>query len=142
RITSMRMKQKLRLGDCYALTKHKRKQTAIRYLSLLAVLTSMCLYAVKQVSTQQAEPAATAVDTAQSVRDTLLIKEVQVNTGYQYLSPERTTGSLVYIDSALINRRVGPNILDRLDGVTPGLLFNRNTRIGQADFNIRGVSTI
>ncbi len=55
------MKQKLRLGDCYALTKHKRKQYSIRYFSLLAVLTTMCLYAVKQVSAQQAEPAATAV---------------------------------------------------------------------------------
>src|SRR3546814_926779 len=53
------MKQKIRLGDCYALTKHKR--TTIRYFSLLAVLTTMCLYAVKQVSAQEAEPAATAV---------------------------------------------------------------------------------
>src|SRR5690606_4616084 len=50
-----------RLGDCYALAKHKRKQTTIRYISLLAVLTIMCLYAVKQVSAQTAEPAATAV---------------------------------------------------------------------------------
>src|SRR5690606_1352951 len=52
---------KLRLRDCYALTKHKRKQYTIRYLSLLAVVMSMCLYAVKQVSAQEAEPAATAV---------------------------------------------------------------------------------
>ena len=55
------MKQKIRLGDCYALTKHKLKHQYIPYISLLAVLTSMCLYAVKQVSAQQAEPAATAV---------------------------------------------------------------------------------
>ncbi len=55
------MKQKIRLGDSYALTKHKPKHHYIRYISLIAVLTSMCLYAVKQVSAQQAEPAATAV---------------------------------------------------------------------------------
>ncbi len=55
------MKRKLRIGERYALSKHKRKQTIIRYFSLLAVLTSMCLYAVKQVSAQVAEPAATAV---------------------------------------------------------------------------------
>src|SRR5690606_27828745 len=55
------MKQKLRLGDCYALTKHKPRYLKIRYFSLVAVLTTMCLYAVKQVSAQQAEPAATAV---------------------------------------------------------------------------------
>ncbi|MFB2117853.1 TlpA family protein disulfide reductase [Parapedobacter sp. 2B3] len=55
------MKRKLRLGDSYALTTHKPKYHYIRYISLLAVLTSMCLYAVKQVSAQQAEPVATAV---------------------------------------------------------------------------------
>ncbi len=42
------MKQKLRLGDSYALTNHKRKQYTVRYFSLLAVVTSMCLYARAQ----------------------------------------------------------------------------------------------
>src|SRR5690606_11186126 len=55
------MKQKLRLGDSYALTKHKLKQFKIRYFSLLAVVTIMCLYAVKQVSAQVAETCFTAV---------------------------------------------------------------------------------
>ncbi len=47
------MKQILRIRERYALSKI--------YSSLLAVLTSMCLYAVKQVSAQGTEPAATAV---------------------------------------------------------------------------------
>lgn len=55
------MKQKIRLGDCYALTKHKLNQLTIRYFSPLAVLLIMCLYAAKQASAQQAEPAAAAV---------------------------------------------------------------------------------
>ncbi|MGV3763868.1 TlpA family protein disulfide reductase [Parapedobacter sp.] len=38
------MKQKLCLGNCYALTKHKLHQLNIRNFSLLAVLTIMCLY--------------------------------------------------------------------------------------------------
>lgn len=42
------MKLNLRLGDCYALTKYKLKQYKIRYISLLAVLTIMCLYARAQ----------------------------------------------------------------------------------------------
>lgn len=46
-----------------------------------------------------------------------------VSTGYQTLPKERATGSFVLIDSALINRRVSTNILDRLDGVTSGLIF-------------------
>jgi len=56
------MKRNLRVGERYVLSKHKPKQKTIRYVSLLAVLTSMCLYAVKQVSAQEAEPAATAAD--------------------------------------------------------------------------------
>src|SRR3546814_16690449 len=62
------MKQKLRLGDCYALTKHKLKQFKIRYISLLAVGMIMCLYAAKQVSAQQAEPAAAAVADIQHLK--------------------------------------------------------------------------
>ena len=44
------MKQKLRLGDCYALTKLKLKHFKIKYISQLAILTSMCLYARAQRS--------------------------------------------------------------------------------------------
>jgi len=55
------MKRNLRVGEEYALSRHKLNQFKIRCISLLAVLTSMCLYAVKQVSAQGAEPAATAV---------------------------------------------------------------------------------
>ena len=44
------MKQKLCLGESYALTNHKRKPYTTRYLSLLAVVTSMCLYARAQRS--------------------------------------------------------------------------------------------
>jgi len=141
------MKQKLRLGDCYALTKHKRKQYTIRYISLLAVLTSMCLYTVKQVSAQQAEPAATAVaDTTKSVRDTIAMEEVIINTGYERISPERMTGSYVSIDNKLLNRKISPDILERLDGVTNGLIFNKTASSydggREPAISIRGRSTI
>ncbi len=56
------MKRKLRLGDCYALTKHKLTQYTIRYLSLLAVLTSMCLYARAQ-RPEQSGPALSGIVT-------------------------------------------------------------------------------
>lgn len=55
------MNRFLRVGERYALSKRKPKYIKLRYISLLAVLTTMCLYAVKQVSAQEAEPAATAV---------------------------------------------------------------------------------
>ena len=67
-----------------------------------------------------------------------------VSTGYQTLPKERATGSFVQIDNELLNRRVSTNILDRLEGVVPGLLFNKNTSssINGPDINIRGRSTL
>ena len=67
-----------------------------------------------------------------------------VSTGYQTLPKERATGSFVLVDSALLNRSIGTNILDRLNGVTSGLLFNPNIVGGpnQSTISIRGTSTI
>lgn len=74
-----------------------------------------------------------------------------VSTGYQELPMERSTGSFVFIDSALLHRRVGMNILDRLEGVTSGLL---SYKVGNPDFiskmptgvplgaSLRGLSTL
>lgn len=76
------------------------------------------------------------------------IKAVQItlNTGYQNIPKERATGSFVHIDNELLNRRVSTNVLERLDGVASGLIFNRNLS-GQPNMNesaisIRGRSTI
>ncbi len=74
------------------------------------------------------------------------IREVTVvSTGYQTLSKERATGSFATVDQELYNRRAGPDILGRLEGVVPGLVFNRNTSNsanGQSDISIRGHSTL
>ncbi|WP_429383055.1 SusC/RagA family TonB-linked outer membrane protein [Mucilaginibacter sp. UYCu711] len=73
------------------------------------------------------------------------LNEVVVSTGYQTVAKERATGSFVYVDNKLLNRSVGTNIIDRLDGVTSGLIFNKNTN-GVTDnssaITIRGRSTI
>ncbi len=69
--------------------------------------------------------------------------EVAVNTGYQTLPKERATGSFVQIDNELLNRRVSPDLLSRLNGVTNGLLFDRAANTGNPlGINIRGRSTI
>lgn len=72
------------------------------------------------------------------------LEEVNViSTGYQKLNKDKATGSFTTIDSSLINRTPTTNILDRLDGVTSGLLFNRSkTQGGKDDLLIRGRSTI
>ncbi|TKC06203.1 SusC/RagA family TonB-linked outer membrane protein [Pedobacter frigoris] len=74
------------------------------------------------------------------------LREVEiVNTGYQKVPKERATGSFVQIDTAQLNRRVSTDILSRLEGITSGLLFNKNTlssNSGNLDLSIRGRSTI
>jgi len=72
------------------------------------------------------------------------LEEVQiVSTGYQNIPKERATGSFVLIDSGLLNRKVSSNLLDRLDGVTSGLIFNKNKLSSNtSDISIRGRSTI
>ena len=69
---------------------------------------------------------------------------VVANNGYQEIPKDRATGSFTQVSNALINRRVSPNILDRLDGVTSSLLFNKNTVSGtnESAIVIRGRSTI
>ena len=69
------------------------------------------------------------------------LSEVTVNTGYQQIRKDRLTGSVVQLNSELLNRRVSTNILDRLDGITSGLLFNR-TNISDEPISIRGRSTL
>lgn len=78
------------------------------------------------------------------ISDSKSLMEVTVSTGFQTLSKERATGSFSQIDSALINRRVSPDILSRLEGVVPGLIFNRNTSDSRLapDINIRGHNTL
>lgn len=73
--------------------------------------------------------------------------EVVANTGYQNVKPNETNGSYVVIDNKTLNRQVGTNILDRLNGVTSGLLLNigksnNNNPDNKTGITIRGLSTI
>ena len=73
------------------------------------------------------------------------LNEVAVySTGYQDIPKERATGAFTQVDNKTINRSVGVNILDRLDGVTSGLLLNKNLTNGanNATVSIRGRSTL
>lgn len=75
------------------------------------------------------------------------MQEVEVvSTGYQDIPKERSTGSFTKIDNATLNQQTGTNILDRLIGVTSGLLFDVNKEDGnpqnKTKISIRGLSTI
>ncbi len=71
------------------------------------------------------------------------LQEVTVmSTGYQDLPAERVTGSFVSLDQKLVSRRVSTNLIDRLEDVTPGLIFNRGPSVGNNQLSIRGRSTL
>jgi TonB-linked SusC/RagA family outer membrane protein len=68
------------------------------------------------------------------------LAEVIVNTGYQKVSKERSTGSFEKIDPALYNRTVTTDVLSRLEGITSGLFVSRLK--GYPEYFIRGLSTL
>src|SRR5687767_10185500 len=55
-----------------------------------------------------------------------LSKVQVVSTGFQKISKDKSPGSFVKIDNELLNRRVSTNIIDRLEGITSGMVFNKN----------------
>lgn len=66
---------------------------------------------------------------------------VQLYTGYQQLPKERATGSFAAIDNKLFNRTVSTDMLSRLQGLAPGLLFDKNSG-NNIGITIRGISTL
>ncbi len=68
-------------------------------------------------------------------------ESVIINTGYGKVSKERFVGAYSQLDSAAYHRRAGMNILERLDGTVPGLLFRKTASVGQP-IQIRGISTL
>ncbi|PZR18253.1 MAG: SusC/RagA family TonB-linked outer membrane protein [Flavobacterium psychrophilum] len=73
------------------------------------------------------------------------LSEVVISTGYQKQSIEKLTGSFSKVNQELLNRRVSTTVLDRLDGVTSSVLFNKNlpnSIQNPSNISIRGRSTI
>jgi TonB-dependent starch-binding outer membrane protein SusC len=66
--------------------------------------------------------------------------EVVINTGYQQLYAERSTGAFEKLDNNIVNRRVSTDIISRLEGVSSVYFDNRN--IGGGAITIRGRSTL
>lgn len=77
---------------------------------------------------------------------------VTVNTGYQRIKPEQSTGAVAQIGTKEYESRVSSNFLDGLVNRLPGLMINNDVQFtstvpgaGQSTrplFNIRGISTM
>ena len=76
-------------------------------------------------------------------RESLYIEDVEVvSTGYQNIPRERAAGSFDVIDNKTFNRSVTPDVISRLENLSPGLLFNRGDAADTDPILIRGRSTI
>lgn len=76
-----------------------------------------------------------------------IIEEVEVNTGYYTVPRERTTGSFTVLDEKILNISTDNNILNRLEGLSNGLFFDKRGVSGEEQpsspaIRIRGLSTI
>ncbi|WP_200976470.1 SusC/RagA family TonB-linked outer membrane protein [Echinicola sp. 20G] len=65
-----------------------------------------------------------------------------VSTGYQELPMERATGSFAHLGRELLERKVSPDLLSRLEDLTPGLITNRGFGSDSDPVSIRGRSTL
>lgn len=85
----------------------------------------------------------TLINIMMKERVTELQKIEVLSTGYQDIPKERATGSFSYVDNELFNRKIGTNVLDRLNDVVPGLLKTTPTNANPlSGYQIRGISTI
>ncbi|QVY65002.1 carboxypeptidase-like regulatory domain-containing protein [Polaribacter sp. Q13] len=67
--------------------------------------------------------------------------EIIVSTGYQKISKERVTGSFNKISESQLENRIAQNVLTKLEGQAPGLLFDLDEEGNMVPI-IRGISTI
>ncbi|SDJ51681.1 TonB-linked outer membrane protein, SusC/RagA family [Pedobacter sp. ok626] len=71
------------------------------------------------------------------------LNEVLVNTGYQLIKPEQSTGAVSRIGAKAYDSRINTDFLSGLVNRIPGLLIDNNIQFEGNDlFQIRGISTI
>lgn len=70
------------------------------------------------------------------------LNEVVINTGFQKIPKERLAGSFSFIDNKALNLQTGTNILQRINGMGTGILFETNKAGNLNNVKVRGNSTI
>jgi TonB-linked SusC/RagA family outer membrane protein len=74
-------------------------------------------------------------------RSSKLLDEVILNTGYQDIPKERSTGSFFKIDNTTFDQKLSTDVLSRLEGITSSLLFDKRQK-DNVTIQIRGLSSI
>lgn len=72
------------------------------------------------------------------------LEEVYVYDGYRKISQRERIGSFDHIDGNKLQERTAVNILDRLDGMLSGMMFDRgqSSENRETNLRVRGLSTI
>lgn len=84
---------------------------------------------------------ATYIDRITLTTNSNVIDEVSVvASGYQSIPKERATGSFSKVDNETFNRQVSTDVISRLKGIAPSILFDE--RSGSPKLTIRGQATI
>lgn len=97
------------------------------------------LLIVVMLFTYQLSGAQTMVDTL--ARDTVVLEEIEVSTGYQTLPAERMTGSFERLDEKQLNRQIATDVISRLDGLMPSMLFDKRGAAANGML-VRGLSSL
>ncbi|MDR6734503.1 SusC/RagA family TonB-linked outer membrane protein [Sphingobacterium sp. 2149] len=97
----------------------------------------------RQIVSLLSDPAITVIRLkATSVQ----LDEAIVNTGYYRSDKRNLPGSFVQIDQKLLQRNPSPNIIERMEGITSGLQFDRRTNFNEntikPSLRLRGVVSI
>ncbi|MDO5979179.1 SusC/RagA family TonB-linked outer membrane protein [Flavivirga spongiicola] len=84
----------------------------------------------------------------QSTIDVTLKEDVDelsevIVTGYQTISPNKSTGSTAVVSGKTLERKGNSNLLQSLEGQIPGLLLSNDpTQEGRTNINIRGIANL
>lgn len=70
-----------------------------------------------------------------------MLENIVINTGYGNQNKEKATGAYSVIEQNVLNRGVSSNILDRLEGLSTSLHFDKRVE-SKTSLSVRGLSTI
>jgi TonB-linked SusC/RagA family outer membrane protein len=103
------------------------------------IVISFLGYRIKEIPVDKKKQMIITMEVLSSELSTVNI----INTGYQTLPKERSAGSFAKPNMATFNERTGSmNVLQRLDGLIPGLTINNSPSSTNNPLLIRGLSSI
>ncbi len=128
----------LKKGHTRTVTNANGKATISITVTADTLIISHIAFQTKRIAIQSGSTTPLIITLEENTQQ---LQEVTVSTGYQTLPKERATGSFAQPDKELFEGRVSTDVISKLDGITSGLLFNKDPSTGTG-LHIRGYSTI